>query len=124
MEPPKDTIDITNVVESLRKSFVEWGVAYVFGLQVALPGMGWLALPIISDLDRAIIRAILNALSLSAVMEAFFLSTAIRKASQAQDYISAVDSKNALPPTATNKEIKDAEEKEMVAFRHLVILSE
>lgn len=118
------TIDITNVVSALQKSFVDWAVAYIFGLEVAIPGLSWVALPVISSLDQAVIRAVLNLLSTSAVMQAFFINTAIKKASEAQDYISAVEFKNSLPPTATSEEIEDAEKKEMALFRSFVTLSQ
>lgn len=112
------------MVSALQKSFVDWAVAYIFGLEIAIPGLQWVALPVISSLDQAVIRAVLNLLSTSAVMQAFFINTAIKKASEAQDYISAVEFKNSLPPTATSKEIEDAERKEMALFRSFVTLSQ
>lgn len=121
--PPSDgTIDVTNTVEMLRQSFVTWGVAYIYGLEIAIPGMEWVALPILSDIDQFIIKEILNLLTKSVVMEAFFLNTAIKKASQAQDYIDAVTTKNNLPPTATPDEVQNAENFEMLAFRRFVMV--
>lgn len=121
--PNTGTIDITNVVEKLRQSFVNWGVAYVYGLEVAMPGLEWVALPVISELDKTAIQAILDLISKSVIMEAFFINTTIRKASQAQDYVSAVDAKNSLPPTATKDEYEAAEKAEMSAFRNFVLIT-
>ncbi len=117
------TVDITDVVEAMRSAFVTWGTAYIFGLEIAIPGMGWLALPIIGDLDRALVRALLNLLSKSVVLEAFFLNTAIRKNSQANDFINAVNLKNNLPATATEAEYAYAESLQIAAFRDFVLLS-
>lgn len=120
----ENTIDITTVVENMRTSFVAWGVAYVFGLEVAIPGMEWVALPIIAELDKAVVKAILDLLSKSIIMEAFFINTAIRKASQAHDFISAVEARNALPPTASQEEYENAEKNQMAAFRSFVMVTE
>lgn len=119
--PPSDgTIDITNIVEALRSSFVTWATAYIFGLEIATPGLEWMALPVISTLDQAVVKEILTLLTKAAVMEAFFMNTAIRKASQAQDYIDAVNAKINLPSTATFEEFTNAEKAEMDAFRNFV----
>jgi hypothetical protein len=115
-----ETVDITNVVEKLRETFVTWAVGYIYGLEVGIPGMGWVALPILSSLDKAAIKEILNILTRSAVMEAFFLNTAVRKADQARDYVDAVTAKLSLPNTATQEEYKNAENAEMDAFRNFV----
>lgn len=119
-----ETIDITQVVEDLRASFVEWGVAYVFGLETALPGLEWLALPVIKEIDKAIIRSVLDFISKAPIMQAFFMNTAIRKSGEAKDFTAAVEAKNALPPTASQEEIEDAERKQMAAFRSFVILNQ
>lgn len=123
MNQPNGTIDITNLVDSLQKSFVDWAVAYVYGLEIAIPGLEWTALPVISALDRALIRAIIDLLATSTVMQAFFVNTAIRKASQAADYVDAVTLKNSLPPTASEIEVQNAEKKAMAAFRNFVMVS-
>lgn len=121
--PFTDTIDITDTVESMRQTWVTWAVAFIFAEEAAIPGMEWVALPVISTIDKEILKIILDALSKSAVMLAFFTNTAIRKASQAADYVAALDAKKALPPTATDEEYKNAEKKELVAFRNFVAVS-
>lgn len=119
---PSSTIDITNLVAALQKSFVDWAVAYVYGLETAIPGLSWVALPVLSSLDQALVRAIIDLLATSTVMQAFFLNTAIKKASQAQDYLDAIDAKNKLSPTASDADYEKAEQAQMAAFRNFVIL--
>lgn len=117
------SIDITDLVEKARSSFVTWGVAYIFGAEVAIPGLEWVADPIISTIDKELIRIVLNAISSSIVMEAFFLNTVVKKASQAQDYVDAVNAKLNLPPSATEAEVLKAEQNEVAAFRNFVVLT-
>lgn len=120
---PTGTIDITNVVSSLQSTFVSWAVAYVYGLEIAVPGLEWVALPVISELDEAALKALFNMLAGSAIMVAFFLNTAIRKASQAQDYVDAITTKNNLPPNTSQDDYAKAEQAEMLAFRNFVMLT-
>lgn len=120
MTNPTGTIDITNTVDNLKSTFVTWATAYIYGLEIA--AVPALATPIISDLDKALVKEILNLLTSAAIMEAFFLNTAIRKASQAQDYVDAINAKNKLPPTASQDEYAKAEALEVVAFRNFVML--
>lgn len=120
---PTGTIDITDTVENMRQTWVTWAVAFIFAEEVAIPGMEWVALPIISAIDKEIIKLILDAVSKQAVMLAFFANTAIRKASQAADYTDAIKAKKALPLGATEEEFKHAEKTELLAFRNFVMLS-
>ncbi len=85
--------------------------------------MSWVALPVISEIDRAVLKLIFDAFSKAAVMEAFFMNTAIRKASQAQDYVDAIDARKALPAGSTMEDYKIAEQKEMLAFRNFCMVS-
>ena len=121
--PPTGTVDITTTVNSLVSSFETWANNFLFGELILIPWMTWAALPVLSTLVKAAIGWGVNLLVGSAVLEAFFLNTAIRKASQAQDYIDAVTLKNSLPATATQEEYQNAENAEMVAFRNFVLLS-
>lgn len=117
------TVDITNVVESLRTAFVDWATTYVFELVVAVPALTWVALPVISSVAKAIIGGVINFLTQSEVMAAFFINSALKNAGQAQDFVDAVNKKQALPPTATDQEYKDAEQAQMLAFHNFVMLS-
>ncbi len=115
-------IDVTDLVENMRSAFVDYGVAYVFGLEVAIPGMEWVSLPIISTVDKEVIREILNLVSKATIMQAFFLNTALRKASQAGDLIAAVKTKLSLPQGASDADYEKAERAQMLAFRNFVLL--
>lgn len=115
-----DAIDITDLVEKTRSTFVDWATLYLFGLEVAVPGLEWVGLPIIQDIDKEIIREILNALSKAAVMQAFFMNTALRKASEAQDFVEAVDLIFSLPEDVSDDVYAKAEAAQMAAFRDFV----
>lgn len=119
---PTGTIDITNVVDSLKSTFVTWAVAYIYGLEIAIPGLTWVALPVISTMDQEAIRLIIKFLADSVLMEAFFLNTAVRKASQAGDYVKAVAAKKLLPPTTSQEDYAKYEAAECLAFRNFVML--
>lgn len=121
--PPTDTTDITDVVDKMRESFVTWAVEYAYAMEIATPGLQWVSLPVISALDKALIRYFLNTITRTAVMEAFFLNTAITKSIQARDYVAAVQAKLNLPENCTENEYANAEKAEMVAFRNFVMLT-
>lgn len=114
------TLDITDLVETMRSSFVAWAVTYALTAVVAVPGFQWVGLPVVNLFFKAIVRWIANILTKSAVMEAFFLNTAIRKGAQAKDYIEAVKAKNNLPTTASDDEYEKAERAEILAFNNFV----
>ncbi len=109
-------IDITDVVEKSRQTFVEWGVLYLSNAVVAIPGWQWLAMPVIRNIFQSIIRWVLNKLSESVVMGAFFLNTAINKATEAKVYVDAVNAKNSLPDDVTDEDYEKHERAEMDAF--------
>lgn len=116
-------IDITDFVEKARSTFVLAGLLYIKGLILAVPGLGWLNLPIISSLLNAGLKYVLNTLSEWAVMAAFFENTAIRKSSQAQDYVDAVNRKDQLPPEASDAEYEKYELAEIDAFTRFVLIT-
>lgn len=115
-------IDITNLAESMRETFVTWATGFVIAQAVATPGFQWLAFPVIDIFFKAVVTWILNVLTLSAVMGSFFLNTSLRKSSQAQDYLAALTAKNNLPPTASDDEYEKAEQAEIAAFNSFVVL--
>lgn len=98
-------------------------MAYIFAQEIAVPGLEWVALPIIADVDKAIIRMVLDALSKSIVMQAFFLNTAIRKAAQAQDFVDSVNNLNSLPADTSQEDYKNAEIARSIAFRNFVAVT-
>ena len=117
------SIDITDLVTNLKKTWIASATQLVFTGAVSVPWLSWLGLPVISNLFKFIIEKIVTAIADALEMQAFFLNTALKKAGQAQDYINAVNFKNSLPPTATNEEYKYAEKLEMEAFRDFVMVS-
>lgn len=119
--PPTGTIDITNLVDVMKSTWIQWATSYVVALAVAaFAPLGWPILgPIFSFIVGKIVAIIANAIE----MESFFINTAVRKASQAVDYINAVNAKNDLPSTATDAEYQAAEQAEMSAFRNFVLIT-
>lgn len=116
-------IDVTDLVEKARLTFVKWGVEYLFGLAMAQPGMGWINWPIIRGIVEFALNGLLDLLSKSTIMGAFFLNTAIRKASQANDYLDAVKAVDSLPKDATDEEYEKAERAEIDAFAKFVVVT-
>lgn len=114
------TIDITNIVSAMKDTFVLSGKDYILALALAVPGIGPVAAWFIKVFLGPFISWALRKLSDWAVMQAFFMNTAIRKASQAIDYETAVNAKNNLPPTATDAEYERAERAEILAFNNFV----
>lgn len=123
MSNPTGTIDITNLVSDIQTDFVKYGSQFVFADISAIPGMQWVLHPIIAPIIQMVIRAVMESLTKWAFMQAFFLNTAIRKASQAQDYVNAINYKKALPPSASQDEYEKAERAQMLAFRNFVMVT-
>ncbi len=117
------SVDITNLVEALRTSWVTWGTNLILGAVLTVPGLQWLGWPVILPIFRAIIKKLLDKLSREIEMMAFFFDTAIRKASQAKDFVAAVAAKENLPKDVTPEEYEYAERKQMVAFSRLARLT-
>lgn len=115
-----DTIDITNLVEQLRQTFVTWGTNLIMTEIGLVPWLAWLNLPVIRQLFVFFLGEILQVLSKAIEMQGFFMNTAIRKASQAQDFVDAVTAKTNLPADASIQDILLAEEKQMQAFTAFV----
>ncbi len=118
--PPPGTVDITNLVEQLRTSFVSWGTKFIITTAGVVPWLSWLNLPVIKEMFEFLLTKILDALSKGLEMQGFFLNTAIRKAGQAKDFVDAVNAKTALPTSATKEEYENAEKLQMAAFGNLV----
>lgn len=86
-----DDIDITDLVEKMRIMFVSLETEASFVALSSVAGLQWLQLPIISSIVKKLIEIILNGLSKRTVQQAFFLNTALRKTSQAKDFVDAVN---------------------------------
>lgn len=117
------TIDITNVVTNMQSTFITLGSKYLMSLALAVPGVG----PILAWFGNALLAPFINwvltKLTEWTVMQAFFMNTAIRKASQAIDYNDSVKYKLSLPPTATDEEYANAEAAEMHSFYNFVMVT-
>ena len=119
---PNGTVDITNVVTTMQSTFVTLALKFLTTAIIATPGMAavW---PFISWFASPILKWLINKLATWAVLQAFFMNTAIRKNAQALDYVNAVAAKGALPPTATDAEYAAAEKAEMQAFTNFVMVT-
>jgi hypothetical protein len=117
------TVDVTNLVATLQSTFVNWATAYVVAQTIAIPYLSWIAMPFVNYIYKSLVGWLLGILSRSTVMMAFFMNTAIKKASQAQDYLDAVNAKNSLPNTVTQAQYKQYEQNEISAFNSLVSLT-
>lgn len=117
------TVDITDLVNALESTFITLAVQVAYAAIIAVPGLQWLGLPVISSILNFSLNWIISLLANDAMLAAFFLNTAIVKASQAGDYIQAVENKNNLSPTATKEEYEQAEQAEISSFNALVIIS-
>lgn len=114
------SIDITNLVEAMRASFVLAAKAEIMALALAIPGVGPATAWIINHFFSPLLNWVLTKVSQLALMQAFFLNTAVRKAGQAGDYVAALNAKKALPPTVTEDEYEKYELAEISAFNEFV----
>lgn len=112
------SIDITDLVEKMRDTFVKAETEVIYAMATA--NLPWLGLPIIGLVFKKVIEWMLTIATRGAVMQAFFANTAIRKSSQAQDYIDAIAAKASVSPTATDEEYKKYEQAEIAAFNEFV----
>lgn len=120
MDKESGTIDITNLVDGIKGVWVRWAVSLITNVPKTIPWLAWLSLPIISQLFEFFVSKMVTLIANALEMEGFFLNTAIRKASQASDFVDAINAKNALPKTASTQEYENAEKTEMAAFRNFV----
>lgn len=111
-------IDITDLVETMRSTFVTWSVNSIYASAIAYPGLQWLALPIVNYLFRGLLKIVVDLVSKQAALQLFFMNTAMRKASQATDYVKAVRARQAAKP----EDYERAELYEIAAFNAFVRL--
>lgn len=117
-----DTMDLTAVALSLRSTFVRWGAPYLLGELAAIPGLAWLAWPVISALATAALSTVLVALTKTAVMDSLFMALTVQKTGEAEAYSQAVTLKRAVKDNAEPEEYARAENAEMAAFNRLVLV--
>lgn len=121
--PAPGTVDLTNVVEAVRSSFVTFAVTFIEGAAATSPATSWLLVPVIRQAFHAGLTWAIGALSKAVEMQAFFLNTTLRKQGQAADFVQAVDALAALPKTASKEEYANAEKLRMDAFRRFVMVT-
>lgn len=114
-----DSIDITDLVEKMRTTFVSIETEAAFVALSSVAGFQWLKLPVISSIAKKMIEVVISGLSKRSVMMAFFTNTAIRKSSQAQDYVDAVNAKENLGDV-TDEIYEQYEIREISAFNNFV----
>jgi len=117
------SIDITDLVENLRQTFVTAAQTYIMGLILAVPGFGPVAAWFTKVFLGPFLTWVLNKISTWSVMQAFFLNTSLRKSGQAGDYLNAKFYKENLPVDATNEVYAEAEQKEIAAFNEFVCVT-
>lgn len=113
-------IDITDLVEQTRSTFVTLAAAYIDGLILAIPGIGGFLLFMYKFLGRPFVNWVLDKLSKWEVMQAFFLNTALRKASQAKDFVDATTHLDTLPEDTSNAVYLAAEKDRADKFKQFV----
>jgi hypothetical protein len=119
-----DVVDVTDLVEKTRSSFVTWGVDFLMTAMVAVPYLGPISkLPIISSIFKMALTFALSKMSESAVMGAFFMNTVLRKATDAGAFVQAADALANLPKDVSDADYAKAEQAQISAFNDFVTLS-
>ena len=116
-------IDITEFAEALRSTWVMGMQKFITTLLTGIPWLGWLAAPLIDSVFGWAITWVLNKMSYSALQYSYFINTAHRKSSQADEFIEAVEEMNNLPEIATEEDYARAEQKRIDAFERFVPLT-
>lgn len=114
------TIDLTNLVDKMKATFILAGKQFIIAEALAIPGLGPFAVWVIKNILDSAIEWALTKLSNWPYMQAFFWNTAIRKASQADDYIDKINYRESLPTIASDDEYEKAERAELEAFDRFV----
>ncbi len=111
------TIDITDLVNAMGDSFDRYALNIAFTNLAASPYFFWVSLPVFSSLTKALLDIAIGKLSKSGIMQTFFLNTAIKKPSQAKDYVQIVQKRKAAK---SKDELERLEKDEMQYFSNLV----
>lgn len=120
VENQNQPLDITELVEGMRSSFVTWATSYVFYTLSTNVGTKWVTLPVINAIVKAFLHWTFNRVSGAVEMEIFFLNTAMRKMDQSHDYVNARKAKN---EAKTDEEFERLERAEIMAFADFVRLN-
>lgn len=116
-----NTLDITGLVEAMEDTWVRVSTETVLtALAVQWP---WVKIPFIETVMRYFMAAILMKTAKTAEMQAFFVNTIFRKASQASEYVATIQKKKELSPHASEEEYEALEKQELAAFRNFVLVT-
>lgn len=123
------TIDITDLAEKIRQTTVDFEVGLAMGYLIAPPpaGLGFtflVAFPPAKAVVEFVVRQLCEFLSKGAYRMAFNFNTAVRKASEAHDYVAAVNRKESLPEGCSDEEYAAAEAEEIAEFHRLAMPGE
>lgn len=113
-------IDLTPVVEQLKRTFILAAQEYIVTLALAVPGIGPVASWFVKVLLSPLLRWALTKLADWSAMQAFFLNTAIRKADQAHEWVKTIDELRALPDTVDEITYEEAERAQIASFHDFV----
>jgi len=113
-------IDITDLVNAIASAAVKVEVDLLFQASTSLWFTAWLKLPVISDIYKTLLTWLFTWISTQEVNLAFYENTAIRKASQGNDFMNAHNFLKALPPNVTEEAYAKAEQAEIAAFNSFV----
>ena len=115
-----DTVDITEAAKALQSAWITFSTSYVTSAAITVPWLAWLALPVINPLFHFMINRIITSLSKAVEMQGFFLNTALRKASQASDFVAAVNAVQSAPIDMDMVNYEKLEQAQMSAFSNFV----
>lgn len=123
MSQDPGVVDITQLSLALKDTWVLIEVAASLAGIAAIPGMQWVSLPFVNKIFSYILNWLFSKAAQRLYDFGFFKNSAIRKASQAHQFIDAINTKNSLPANISQEEFKKYERIQMDQFRYLVVLS-
>lgn len=113
-----DTIDIEDFANRVKQDLVTFFTNLVWAnISVAVP---WLNIPIVRDIIKAFIEAIILFLATTGGLAAFIINTKVFTTDQAKDYTNAIADLMALPEDVSDEEWDKAERRANHAFAQMV----
>jgi len=124
MSKDSGVVDITELTQMIKSAWISANVTALVAAIGAVPGLGWLTVtPFFSNAITWLVEWAISKMADFVYNQAFFLATSIRKAGQAQDFISAVHKLNSLPEDISDEEYEKYERIRMAEFNNLVHLA-
>lgn len=113
-----DTIDIEDFANRVKKDLVSFFTALIWAnVTIAVP---WLNIPVIRDIVKSLIEAIVLFLATTGGLAAFIINTKVFTTDQAKDYTQAISDLMSLPDDVSDEEWDQAEQKANHAFAQLI----